>query len=97
MSTFDPKFLAELKMALTDKRLLHLSEDVENLRVYEYVEGNQPPSQFIYVQPKSSLPQGEFSRVLVGGVPGLLCLLVDGGRIAAIEMMGRDVLWRTAV
>jgi len=94
MPTFEPQFLFELKAALAVEGFSDLSERVHHLRVHELVEGRQPTSQFIYVVPKPSLPKGELARIIVGGVPGLSCLLVDRDRIAAVETLGRDVLLR---
>ena len=96
MPTFEPQFLAELKAALAAEGFSELSEHVNQLRIHELLESRRPTSQFIYVVPKPSLPKGELARILVGGVPGLLCLLVDRDRIAVVETLSRDVLVRAA-
>lgn len=92
MTSFDAQFLAELKAAISAEGHSDLSEAIDHLSVHEYVEGQCPTSQFIYTVPKSSLPNGRLSRLVVGGVPGLTCLLLEQGRIAAVETLGRDVL-----
>ena len=91
---FEPRFLAELKGAVAAEGFPELSTQIDSLRVHEFVEGQSPSSQFIYVVPKQSVPNGELKRILVGGVPGLLCLLLSGSQIAAVETLSRDVLRR---
>ena len=94
MPSFEPKFLGELKAALAADGHADLAAQVDRLRVHELVEGRRPTSQFIYVVPKASLPEGELSRMTLSGVAGLFCLLLSGGRIAVVETLSRDVLVR---
>jgi hypothetical protein len=94
MPSFEPKFLDELKAALAAEGHADLAAQVDQLRVHEFVEARRPTSQFIYVVPKASLPEGELSPIILSGVAGLLCLLLSRGRIAVVETLSRDVLVR---
>jgi len=93
MPSFELEFLTELKTALVVAGHEDLAAQVSCLRVHEFLEGSRrPDSQFIYVVPKASLPEGELPMIILGGVPGLFCLLLWHGRIAVVETLGRDVL-----
>ncbi len=94
--TFETQFLVELQRALAAEEFPELSSGVRYLQVHELVESHRPTSQFIYVVPKKSVPPGELTRILVGKVPGLWCLLLHRGQIAVVETLSRDVLQRYA-
>lgn len=91
MARFTNQFLRELKSALIESRHAKLAADVDGMVIHSYVQGRRPLHQFIYVADKSSLPTGTMQELILR-VPGLFCVFVHNGRIAAIEALGRDVL-----
>jgi hypothetical protein len=91
MARFKNQFLRELKSALIESRHAQLAESVDGMVIHSYVRGRRSLSQFIYVAHKASLPRGALQKLILR-VPGLSCIFVHDGRIAAIEVIGRNVL-----
>jgi hypothetical protein len=91
MMLISESFLLELKRGLTSSPHAALAPQVETLTVHEFTHTEKPIAQFVYTVPRSSLPEGPLTRIVLR-VPGLFCLFVDEGRIVAIETFGRDVL-----
>lgn len=88
---FCAAFLRDLKDGLQRSRHARLAVQVDSLPVHEVSASTKPISQLVYTVPKASLPEGALPRVLLD-VPGLFCLFVLKGEIAAVESMSRDIL-----
>ena len=88
---FSQQFLSELRCALLDEGRDDLAAQVNELTIHQSSSMKRPVAQFIYTVPRTALPSSGLPELILP-VPGLFCLFVVGGRIVAIETLGRDVL-----